>query len=55
MPDADKSGYDVETYVSIYNADGFMTQIELSLDILAMWIPDHELQSTRSKTSLGKR
>lgn len=109
---ADKGGYDIETYIQIYNSDGFMMQmeidwvmriiqkaekpvivikplaagqvlapvglsfvwntirdqdmvciglttpdeakedIELSLDILAKRIPDHELQATRSKASL---
>lgn len=112
IPYADKGGYDIESYIQIYNADGFMMQMEidwvmriiqkaekpvvtikplaagqllpvvglafswntirdkdmicigvitpdemkedidLSLDILAKRIPDHELQATRSKTSL---
>lgn len=112
IPYADKGGYDIETYISIYNCDGFMMQmeidwvmrimqkaekpviaikplaagqllapvglsfvwntirdqdmvcigvttpdeakedIELSLDILAKRVPDHELQATRSKASL---
>lgn len=113
IPYADKGGYDIETYIQIYNADGFMMQMEidwvmriiqkaekpviaikplaagqllpvvglafawntirdhdmicigvttpdemkedidLSLDILAKRVPDHELQATRSKASLA--
>jgi len=113
IPYADKGGYDIETYIQIYNADGFMMQMEidwvmriiqkaakpviaikplaagqllpavglaftwntirdqdmicigvttpdemkedidLSLDILAKRVPDHELQETRSKASLA--
>lgn len=29
IPYADKGGYDIETYISIYNSDGFMMQMEI--------------------------